>query len=245
MSQELLLRWLEFGSVAGIMRDETQGSCGPERAQLFDSAESVRVWRKFSKLRTALWPYLYRVAHEARSLGLPVMRHHVLVRADCALPFPSRWSSPCCRVLLLNAYLIMCCLLQTFPGDAAAVAQEYQYMLGDMLLVAPVITPNTSTQQVCLVSPSGLCFFVSDMSFATILVFCSYLACRSICRVVSHGTTLPRTRSTMKAMAGGCCQRPRCCQAVRLSLSLRRSTRSLCLCAPVAFCRCRTRPLTR
>lgn len=36
------------------------------------------MWRKFAKLRTQLFDYLYTLAYEAHYTGLPVMRHHLL-----------------------------------------------------------------------------------------------------------------------------------------------------------------------
>eukprot|EP00698_Gefionella_okellyi_P018054 TRINITY_DN5382_c0_g1_i1.p1 TRINITY_DN5382_c0_g1~~TRINITY_DN5382_c0_g1_i1.p1 ORF type:complete len:914 (+),score=168.10 TRINITY_DN5382_c0_g1_i1:197-2743(+) len=121
---ELMLRWLQYGTFAGIMRDETQGSsCFPGRAQALDTTESTRIWRKFSKLRTVLFPYIYTAAHQAHETGLPITRQHILM----------------------------------FPTDPYAIAQQYQYMFGDAVLVAPVITNGTVTQSVYL--PNGAAWY--------------------------------------------------------------------------------------
>jgi len=77
-------------------------------------------WRKYAKLRTVLFPYLYHAAHQARESGTPVMRHHLL----------------------------------NFPEDTKALNKAYQYMLGDALLVAPVVIHYATDQQVYL--PVGL-----------------------------------------------------------------------------------------
>jgi len=70
---------VEFGAFSGIMRDETQGSdCGTTRAQIFSTNETEFVWRKYAKLRTALFPYIYTSAHQSAQTGMPIMRHHVL-----------------------------------------------------------------------------------------------------------------------------------------------------------------------
>lgn len=118
-SQELWIRWTQLGCFSGIMRDQTGGLGTGKKTQIFDFPEAVRVWRKYAKLRTALFPYLYTLAHEAWGSGLPIMRHHLL----------------------------------EFPNDPQAVAQKYQYMFGDRMLVAPVTRAGQSTQQVYL--PAG------------------------------------------------------------------------------------------
>ncbi len=77
-SEELLIRWTEVGCFSGIMRDQTGGLGLGKRTQIFDFPAAIRVWRKYSKLRTALFPYLYTMAHVARGAGLPLMRHPFL-----------------------------------------------------------------------------------------------------------------------------------------------------------------------
>ncbi|MFA5786167.1 MAG: TIM-barrel domain-containing protein [Actinomycetota bacterium] len=84
---ELLTRWLEFGAFSGIMRTEADGDARPdvegittypnERAQVWDP-EVQPVWRKFSKLRTQLFPYIWQAAQEYQSTGMPIMRHLAL-----------------------------------------------------------------------------------------------------------------------------------------------------------------------
>ena len=49
-----------------------------DRAQIFSTNETEFVWRKFGKLRTALFPYIYTAAHQVRQYGIPIMRHHIL-----------------------------------------------------------------------------------------------------------------------------------------------------------------------
>ena len=76
--QELLIRWLEFGAFNGIMRAQAEGYARPGddsvRAQVWD--DDVRpVWRKYAKLRTQLYPYIWAAANEYRATGMPIMRH--------------------------------------------------------------------------------------------------------------------------------------------------------------------------
>ncbi|MFA5786255.1 MAG: TIM-barrel domain-containing protein [Actinomycetota bacterium] len=91
-SAELLTRWLEFGAFSGIMRTEKDGWARPgysgERAQVWDP-EVQPVWRKFAKLRTQLYPYVWEAAQEYQETGMPIMRHLAL-----AYPSDSRVYSP-------------------------------------------------------------------------------------------------------------------------------------------------------
>lgn len=95
------------------MRDETDGSDCKNRTQIFSTPEMTRIYRKFSKLRTSLFPYIYTAAHQ---LPLPITRHHSL----------------------------------HFPRDDEAMNQQYQYMFGSQLLVAPVIYDGARVQDVYL-----------------------------------------------------------------------------------------------
>jgi alpha-glucosidase (family GH31 glycosyl hydrolase) len=60
------------------MRDETAGSGCVNRTQIFSTPSMARNYRKYSKLRTALFPYIYTAAHETREAALPITRHHLL-----------------------------------------------------------------------------------------------------------------------------------------------------------------------
>lgn len=82
---ELLTRWLEFGAFSGIMRTEADGYGRPGddsvRTQVWDP-EVRPVWRMYAKLRTQLYPYIWRAAQEYLHTGMPIMRH-------LALAYPS------------------------------------------------------------------------------------------------------------------------------------------------------------
>ena len=79
LTVELLTRWLQVGTFSGFMHDETEGSvCTQERAQIFTNNQTEYAWRKYAKLRTQLFPYIFTLAHEAHATGLPIVRHHIL-----------------------------------------------------------------------------------------------------------------------------------------------------------------------
>lgn len=76
---ELLKRWIELGAVSGIMRTEKNGVSIParDRPQITDP-EILPVWRRYTKLRTQLYPYIQAADLHYRRTGLPLMRHMAL-----------------------------------------------------------------------------------------------------------------------------------------------------------------------
>jgi alpha-glucosidase (family GH31 glycosyl hydrolase) len=82
LTPELLTRWVQFGAVSGVMRTEANGIAIPakSRPQVFDPGQLVN-WRRYSKLRTQLYPYIAAAAAGYRRSGMPIMR-------DLALRYP-------------------------------------------------------------------------------------------------------------------------------------------------------------
>ena len=79
LTPELLIRWIEFGAVSGVMRTKYSGLAFPSyrRPQVFDP-EILPIWRRYTKLHTQLYPYLLAADSAYRSTGLPLMRHLAL-----------------------------------------------------------------------------------------------------------------------------------------------------------------------
>ncbi len=79
LTPELLIRWIQVGTVSGVMRTEANGIHIPDspRPQVWDP-EIVRHWRRWAKLRTQLYPYLAAADRAYRHRGLPIMRHLAL-----------------------------------------------------------------------------------------------------------------------------------------------------------------------
>ncbi|MGI8460508.1 MAG: TIM-barrel domain-containing protein [Solirubrobacterales bacterium] len=80
LSPELLTRWVQFGAVSGVMRTQANGVALPSKArpQVIDD-DQIANWRRYTKLRTQLYPYLVAAQREYRRSGLPLMRHLALV----------------------------------------------------------------------------------------------------------------------------------------------------------------------
>lgn len=78
--EELYLRWTELGAFSTDMHDENEGvGEGPnsDRWQIWKSAQSLDVYRRYASLKTRLVPYVRTAVDEARAHGWPVMRHLV------------------------------------------------------------------------------------------------------------------------------------------------------------------------
>ena len=83
LTPELLVRWIQFGAVSGVMRTKYSGLAVPSyrRPQVFDPA-ILPVWRRYTKLHTQLYPYILAADTNYRATGLPLMRHLALVWPD-------------------------------------------------------------------------------------------------------------------------------------------------------------------
>ena len=80
LTPELLVRWIQFGAVSGVMRTKAGGVAIPakQRPQVWEPA-ILPHWRRWAHLRTQLYPYLVAADAEYRASGLPIMRHLALV----------------------------------------------------------------------------------------------------------------------------------------------------------------------
>jgi len=86
LTEELLMRWVQVGTVSGVMRTERDGTAIPSyhRPQVEDPTQLAN-WRRYTKLRTQLYPYIAAADREYRRWGLPIMRHLVLAYPDDAV----------------------------------------------------------------------------------------------------------------------------------------------------------------
>ena len=83
-TDELNIRWLQFGAVSGVMRTQANGlsliGARSDRSQVW-SPDVLPIWRRYAKLRTQLQPYLLAASEEYQRTALPLMR-------QLALEFP-------------------------------------------------------------------------------------------------------------------------------------------------------------
>ncbi|MQA73303.1 MAG: hypothetical protein GEU88_02940 [Solirubrobacterales bacterium] len=80
LDEELLARWIELGSVSGVMRTKAEGIgvvSKADRPQIWEQP-TLEVWRRYAKLRTQLYPFLVAADRAYRRTGMPLMRHLAL-----------------------------------------------------------------------------------------------------------------------------------------------------------------------
>jgi sulfoquinovosidase len=83
-SADTLIRWIELGAFSGIMRMQEDGYELPtqgERVHIWEP-EILPTWRRYTKLRTQLFPYVWAAAEEYQRSGMPIMRHLSLAYPD-------------------------------------------------------------------------------------------------------------------------------------------------------------------
>lgn len=71
--RELFIRWCELGALVPVMRTH-HGTARPRNWKFESDRETLRIYRRFARLHTALFPYLYALAREASRDGLPIAR---------------------------------------------------------------------------------------------------------------------------------------------------------------------------
>lgn len=79
-SEELLARWIEYGAFTGVMRLQSGGISmltDEQRPSVQDKAVAP-VWKRYTRLRTMLYPYVAGSQDAYHRSGLPLMRHLAL-----------------------------------------------------------------------------------------------------------------------------------------------------------------------
>lgn len=85
--EELLVRWIQQGAMSSNMQDQDACVAAQDegrKANIFDDLLAQDAWRRYARLHTRLFPYLYALAAEATATGAPVMRHPFLEHPDRA-----------------------------------------------------------------------------------------------------------------------------------------------------------------
>jgi hypothetical protein len=84
-SDELNIRWLELGAVSGVMRTQANGFTfrgdKAKRSQVWNAVVMPR-WRRWTKFRTQLYPYIQAASDDYQRSGIPIARQLSLVFPD-------------------------------------------------------------------------------------------------------------------------------------------------------------------
>ena len=115
-SKELLFRWIELSAFSDVIFRTHPGSMLKGTVQVYDDADSMNFFATFARIHMALFDYRQGLIQDAANLGYPVT-----------------------RAMFLH-----------FPTDEVVLARENsgltrQFMLGNALLVAPVLDNNART----------------------------------------------------------------------------------------------------
>jgi sulfoquinovosidase len=82
---ELNIRWLQFGALSGVMRTQANGfdirDTRANRSQVWHPGV-MPIWRRFTKLRTQLLPYIEAASETYQRTALPLTRHLALAFPD-------------------------------------------------------------------------------------------------------------------------------------------------------------------
>lgn len=71
ISDELFIRWLQFGCFSPVLRTHSSGAS----RNIWDYSDNViEIFRRYLKIRYALFPYFYSLARECYETGLPLIR---------------------------------------------------------------------------------------------------------------------------------------------------------------------------
>lgn len=73
VDRELFIRWCELGALAPVMRTH-HGTARPRNWKFTTDRQTLAIYRRYARLHTALFPYLYALAREASGPGLPIVR---------------------------------------------------------------------------------------------------------------------------------------------------------------------------
>src|SRR5262249_44372007 len=123
--KEVYLRWTELGAFSADMHDENAGVGSDE----YTSADRWQIWKDQESVD------VYRRYASVKTRMIPYVK--LAVRQARAL------GTPVMRHLYLH-----------YPQDPNVYTQTDEYMFGDSLLVAPVVTRGQTSRQVYLPEPS-------------------------------------------------------------------------------------------
>ena len=139
-SEELLMRWMELSAFSDFLFRSHPGNIPETSAQIWSSNRTLSHFAKFSKVFRSLKRYKMKVLEDAYQFGLAAVRHLFLQFSDDR---NVRRRVEEIQPLIFDA--------DEIDSDYAVIHQEF--VVGDCLLMAPVLAPNVTTKRIYL--PKG------------------------------------------------------------------------------------------
>ncbi len=148
-TKELFLRWAAIGAYTPMMRthhgsrygENWSFEGGPNPAnpvEPLQDAATLTTWKRLADEHIQLFPYLKAYGAEYAETGLPIMRHLWLAYPDDPAVQAGRPDDP---------------RFDTFAAVGRPAREMFEYLLGDELLVAPIIDEGATSRPVYL--PAG------------------------------------------------------------------------------------------
>lgn len=153
---ELFVRWFQMAAFMPFFRVHSAKGTSPREPWVYGE-EVLGICRTYMKLRERLMPYLYTLAWEASQTGMPMCRPlSWLDDAGAALiPSPSPAGRRESRPLSPRE--------RGVEGEGALWAVDDVFLLGNALLVAPVLEPGAKLRRIPLTSDRWYNFWRDDV----------------------------------------------------------------------------------
>jgi sulfoquinovosidase len=148
-TEELFLRWAAIGAYTPMMRTHHgsrygenwsfEGAPNPANpVEPIQDPETLATWKRLADEHIQLFPYLKAYGAEYAETGLPIMRHLWLTYPDDPVVWRGLPDDP---------------RFDAFAAVGRPERELFQYLLGDQLLVAPIIDEGATSRPVYL--PAG------------------------------------------------------------------------------------------
>jgi alpha-D-xyloside xylohydrolase len=163
-TDEVYQRWSQFGAFSPIMMIH---GAGPREPWAF-SDKTLGVYRRFARLHTDLFPYIYSYAHEASQTGIPIMR---------ALPLefpadPGAWGDLAAEQYCFGAELLVAPVYYSFSRTRFLYLPQGQwrdFWTGELLAGGQVLRYPAPVDQIPVFSRAGAIIPRLDPSPHTLL----------------------------------------------------------------------------
>ena len=137
-SEELLMRWMELSAFSDFLFRSHPGNIPETSAQIWSSNRTLNHFVKFSNIFKDLKQYKMKVMEDAYNLGLPAVRH-------LYLQFPDD--------IHIRRNLGESRFIGDMDIESDSTVIDQEFLLGDCLLMAPVLTPDVNEKRIYL--PEG------------------------------------------------------------------------------------------